>query len=104
MLCLVRVWMSKKERRNGRGMEERWIRPSEGVILLLRRDRAVRVKDHPLATKRAILLSIRADDGSMTVLANVYVESGDEERRNEVWKEVSKEVAKIKKTTKKCEK
>ena len=38
----------------------------------------------------------------MTVLANVYVESGDEERRNEVWKEVSKEVAKIKKT-KKCE-
>src|SRR3954451_20713780 len=39
----------------------------------------------------------------MDVLANVCVESGDEERRNEVWKEVSKEVAKIKKTTKKCE-
>src|SRR4051794_5961025 len=48
----------EKWKRNGGKVEER-IRPSEGVILLLRRDRAVRVKDHQLATKRAILLSIR---------------------------------------------
>src|SRR3954468_22524662 len=40
----------EKWKRNGGKVEER-IRHSEGVILLLRRDRAVRVKDHPLANQ-----------------------------------------------------
>src|SRR3954454_23913652 len=40
----------EKWKRNGGKVEES-IRPSEGVILLLRKDRAVRVKDHPLATR-----------------------------------------------------
>src|SRR3954452_9736178 len=92
----------EKWKKNGGKVEER-IRPSEGVMVLLKRDRAMRVREHVMTTKRAILLSIKANDGSMTVFANVYVESGDEERRNEVWKEVVKEVTKIKKTTKKCE-
>ena len=90
-----------KWQRNGGKMEQR-IRPSEGVMMLLKRERAVRVREHSLTTKRAILISIKANNGSITILANVYVESGDEEKRNEVWKEISKEITKIKKSTKEC--
>src|SRR3954453_11369703 len=42
----------EKWKRNGGKVEER-IRPSEGVILLLRRDRAMRVREHVMKTKRA---------------------------------------------------
>ena len=71
-------------------------------MILLRRDRALRVKEHPMTTKRVIIISIKDNEGSIVVLANVYVESGDEERRNDVWKEVTREITKIKKNSKKC--
>jgi hypothetical protein len=88
-------------------MEEEWgkvedrIRLSEGVVILLRRERALRVKEHPMTTKRAIIISIKDNEGNIVVLANVYVESGDEERRNDVWKEVTREITKIKKNSRK---
>ena len=92
----------EKWERNGGKVEQR-IRPSEGVLMMVRRDRAVRLREHIVKSKRAILVSIREDDGKTVIIGNVYVESGDEERRAELWKEVIQEIKRVEKGSNKCE-